>query len=242
MSNVIQSEPAYLLHSRPFRDTSLLVDFLTKDYGRIRAIAKGVRSPKSKNRAVLQAFIPLQINLSGKSELKTLAQVECLRTGIPLKHKSLFAAMYLNEILVRLLHKQDADADIFTLYERTLQYLSEQTDIEPILRTFELSLLELLGYGIDFSVVSSLNAEAIINSHFRYMAEGSFEAVSIAENSTFLGTNKYYPGEVLVKISENDFSELSTLKYAKRLLRAALSSHLGEKALASRNLFRKNIE
>ena len=123
MTNFIQSQPAYLLHSRPYRDTSLLVDFITQDFGRISAVAKGVRSPKSKSRALLQPFVPLMINLSGKSELKTLGQVESQSSNIILRHKTLFAAMYINELLVRLIHKQEADIEIFSLYAETLRKL-----------------------------------------------------------------------------------------------------------------------
>ncbi len=121
MSNAIQSQPAYLLHSRPYRDTSLLVDFITQDFGRISAVAKGVRNPKSKHRAVLQPFIPLLINLSGKNELKTLGQFEAQANSVDLKYKALFSALYLNELLVRLIHKQEADVEIFLCMKKLCQ-------------------------------------------------------------------------------------------------------------------------
>ncbi len=129
MSGPIRSQAAYLLHSRPFRDSSLLLDLLTRDHGRISAIARGVRSAKSKNKALLQSFVPLQVNLSGKSELKTLTQVEALSGPLVLRQRNLFAALYMNELLSRLLHRQEGDIDIFSLYESSLGQLSVRTPL-----------------------------------------------------------------------------------------------------------------
>tara|TARA_R110000772_G_scaffold140286_6_gene249480 strand:+ start:5352 stop:6155 length:804 start_codon:yes stop_codon:yes gene_type:complete len=266
MAAPIQSQPAYLLHSRPYRDTSMLLDFITSDFGRVSAVARGVRSPKSKTRASLQPFIPLLINLSGKSELKTLVQVESRNNGFSLKHKALFAAMYVNELLVRLLHKQEADTEIYSLYETTLGNLLRHSEIEPVLRVFELTLLELLGYGIDFSVIEDISENALRNDNtgdarfskvsekphentdnsnpdnnekiwFHYHQENGFERVETENNSS----GKYYPAFVLMRIADKNIIDPETQRFAKRLLRSALASHLGDKALSSRSLFRKNI-
>ena len=234
MANSIQSQRAYLLHSRPYRDTSLLVDFITQDFGRISAVAKGVRNPKSKNRAVLQPFIPLLINLTGKNELKTLGQFEAQANSAALKHKALFAALYVNELLVRLIHKQEADAEIYSLYEVTLSELSKQAEIEPVLRKFELTLLDLLGYGIDFSM---LGETPVNNCWYHFHHDSGFEQVDGANSKL----EKYFSGVVLHHIAKKNFTALETQKAAKRLLRAALSAHLGDKPLSSRSLFRKNI-
>lgn len=234
MVNSIQSQPAYLLHSRPYRDTSLLVDFITQDFGRVSAVAKGVRNPKSKNRAVLQPFIPLLVNLTGKNELKTLGQFEAQANGVALRHKALFAALYLNELLVRLIHKQEADTEIFSLYNLTLADLSKQSEIEPVLRKFELNLLELLGYGIDFSVLEEAPAD---NCWYHFHQDSGFEQVDGSSNKL----EKYFSSIALGHIAKKNFTDTETQKAAKRLLRAALSVHLGEKPLSSRSLFRKNI-
>lgn len=236
MANKIQSQPAYLLHSRPYRDTSLLVDFITQDFGCIRAVARGVRSPKSKTRALLQPFIPLIINLSGKSELKTLGQVESQANSHALKHKALFAAMYVNELLVRLIHKQESDLEIFSLYAETIIELSLNSEIEPVLREFELNLLELLGYGIDFSILDEIAMNEEDVHWYHYHNESGFERLSEANNKL----EKYFSSLVLQQIANKNFKEAETQKSAKRLLRAALSVHLGDKPLSSRNLFRKN--
>lgn len=236
MANSIQSQPAYLLHSRPYRDTSLLVDFITQDFGCIRAVARGVRSPKSKTRALLQPFIPLIINLSGKSELKTLGQVESQANSLALKHKALFAAMYVNELLVRLIHKQESDLEIFSLYAETLINLSMNAEIEPVLREFELNLLELLGYGIDFSMLDQVAVNEEDGCCYHYHNENGFERRNEANSKL----EKYFSSFALQQIANKNFKEPETLKAAKRLLRTALSAHLGDKPLSSRNLFRKN--
>ena len=237
MANLIQSQPAYLLHSRPYRDTSLLVDFITQDFGRISAIARGVRNPKSKTRALLQPFIPLVINLSGKNELKTLGQVESQFNSISLKHKALFSALYVNELLVRLIHKQESDQEIFSLYTATLNDLSVRSEIEPVLRNFELNLLELLGYGIDFSILEEASGDKKLTRWYYFHPETGFQQV----NNPNSKAQKYFSSYALQQISEKIFTSLETQKSAKRLLRVALSSHLGGKPLYSRSLFRKNI-
>ncbi len=236
MANLIQSQSAYLLHSRPYRDTSLLIDFITQDFGRISAVARGVRSPKSKNRALLQPFIPLIINLSGKSELKTLGQVESKGNSIPLKNKALFSAMYVNELLVRLIHKQEPDIEIFSLYKETLINLSYNAAIEPVLRNFELNLLELLGYGIDFSFLQESPKNDELMCWYYFHNETGFEQVNDIKSKT----ERYFSKLALQQIAAKNFTELETQKSAKRLLRVALSVHLGDKPLSSRNLFRKN--
>lgn len=236
MASAIRSQAAYLLHSRPFRDSSLLLDFLTRDHGRISAIARGARNAKSKNKALLQAFIPLQVDLTGKSELLTLTQVEALSRPLIFQQRKLFAALYLNELLTRLLHRQEGDPEVFSLYEQTLGSLSEQAEIEPVLRCFEIDLLELLGYGIDFSLVDEAAENDSGERYYHFSAENSFERISNPEDSA----QKYYPHNELCRISLKDFRDASTLKFAKRLLRTAFSSHLGDKELTSKRLFKKN--
>ena len=234
MLAAIRSQPAYLLHSRPFRDSSLLLDLITRDHGRISAVARGVRNRKSKNRALLQPFVPLLVNLSGKSELKTLGQVETLSNMPALQQHALFAALYLNELLVRLLHKQEGDEEVFALYEKALQELAQHKSLEPVLRAFEIDLLEILGYGLDFSVLHVRSLGEPEAGYYHYNAEQGFQAVK-AEN-----TDKYYPADELYRIAQKDFTQASTLRFAKRLPRSAFAVHLGDKALASRSLFRKN--
>src|SRR5690606_33251897 len=109
MPREILLQPAYLLHSRPYRDTSALLDFLTRDFGRISAVARGVRRPNSTTRGLLQPFTPVQASFSGRGELKTLSQVELLRDPIVLRGERLFSALYINELIVRLTYGHETE-------------------------------------------------------------------------------------------------------------------------------------
>src|SRR4051812_11493872 len=136
----IELQPAYILHTRPYRDTSMLVDFITPEFGRITAVARGVRSRKTPKRNLLNPFTRLLISFQGKTDLKLLTHFEAEGTHFTLAAKHLFSGFYLNELLVRLLPDLDAHPEIYSLYEQSLQQLNAQQDLEPILRFFELQL------------------------------------------------------------------------------------------------------
>lgn len=239
MQNQINLQPAYLLHSRPFRDTSLLLDFLTRDYGRFSAIAKGVRRAGARNKGLLQPFIPLQISVFGKRELKTLRNVELMSDVVTFKGERLFSALYINELMVRLVHANEAEANLFLEYEKTLGLLQTGPDIEPVLRRFEINLLQILGYGIEFGVEAE-SGDAIVSSEYYFF---QIESGFIRIDRNRLNRNRpeqdqnYFSGEEIIRISGLDFSEKQTRKAAKQLLRYVLGIYLGEKPLKSRQLF-----
>lgn len=234
MKKLIELQPAYLLHSRPFRDTSLLVDFLTRDYGRVRAIANGVRRPKSAYRSLLQPFIPLQASFSGKNELKTFRNAELLSDPLQLKGNYLFAALYINEILVRLIQGNESEIDIFIGYEKALGLLAQGEELEPVLRNFELGLLSALGYGIEFSYAADTGDEIAEDAWYYFQHESGF----IQLHHKFDNDNaEYFAGTDLLNISRRDFSTTQSRKVAKRIIRNVLGVHLGNKPLKSRQLF-----
>lgn len=153
MSAEIVLEPAYVIHSRPYRETSLIVDFFTENAGRISAVAKGVRRPKSPLKSLLQPFNALLISVVGKRELKTLTHVEATTLGSLLRGKRLLAALYLNELIFRALPRFDPHLALFKVYADVLLVLRESDDpIEPQLRYFELKLLADLGYALSLDV------------------------------------------------------------------------------------------
>lgn len=165
----IETKKAYILHSRPYRETSLLLELFTCDHGRINVIAKGVRAPKAKARGLLQAFVPLLISCGGKGELLTLKTFEAFGTPLNLQGRRLVSGFYLNELLMRLLHKEDAHPDIFDCYQNTLEQLNNFSEekaiastpeildtpvnstlktLQTILRVFEKNLLKGIGYAL----------------------------------------------------------------------------------------------
>lgn len=236
MKHLIELQPAYILHSRPFRDSSLLVDFLTRDYGRISAVANGVRRPKSAYRSLLQPFIPLQASFSGKNELKTFRNAELLSDPLMLKGNNLFGALYINEILVRLIKGHEADSDVFIRYEKTLGKLAQRDELEPVLRNFELSLLSALGYGIEFSCVADTGEEIAEDAWYFFQHESGFIQL---HHKTDKNNINHFSGRDLLNIARRDFSSKQSRKVAKHIVRNVLGVHLGNKPLKSRQLFSK---
>lgn len=232
----IESQPAYILHTRNYRDTSLIVEFLTADYGRVSGVIKGVRSTAKsarQKRSLSQPFIPLLLSWSGNSDLKTIIHLESRAAALPLQGQRLFSGLYTNELLTRLLQPYDVNPELFTLYEWVLRSLTKAPLIDVVLRHFELQLLEYLGYGIDFTVdVGTL--EAITADNVYQFDEGRGFTVEM-DNSA---ANKVplFSGEALLAIAQGNYTEVAR-RAAKQICRRALAVQLGPKPLKSRELF-----
>lgn len=228
----VELQPAYILHTRPYRDTSMLVDFMTPDFGRVTAVARGVRSRKTPKRNLLNPFTRLLISFQGKTDLKLLTHFEAEGAHFTLVAKHLFSGFYLNELLVRLLPELDSHPDIYTLYEQSLQALNAQQDLEPVLRHFEFQLLNELGYGIHFEADAKTGAELSGSCHYCLdSALGFYQAeIDVPENFKFSGTH-------LRAIAAQDFSQADVKQTAKRISRILLKPLLGNKPLMSRELF-----
>jgi DNA repair protein RecO (recombination protein O) len=230
---------AWLLHSRPFRESSLLVDFLTRERGRCTAVARGVKSPRSHRRGLLQPFVPLQVSLSGRSELQTMGNVEALGCGMLLTGDRLFAALYINELLVRLLPVHEPVQDVFDDYTRLLTALGGPGLLEPLLRNFELGLLENLGYGLQFSHDADSGDEIRSDAWYGLSLESGFVLQEKSHAPVDAASQRLsFSGSVLLAINARDFAAAETRRVAKMLLRHVLQQHLGTRELASRALFR----
>src|SRR5689334_15045703 len=116
-------QPAYILHTRAYRDTSLLLEVLTQDYGRVSLVARGVRNSRMRLRSILQPFIPLLLSMQGRSELKLLISAEMNGLSLSLRGDCLLSGFYLNELLVRSLQKEDPHPELYILYQKTLNHL-----------------------------------------------------------------------------------------------------------------------
>lgn len=233
MSSSIDLQPAYVLHTRPFRDTSLLVDFLCLDHGRVRAVARGARRPASRLRGILQPFQPLLVSLVGRGELMTLRGVESSTTALTLGGTRLFSGLYLNELLTRLLGFREPHPALFRLYQQALLQLHEGRPVEAALRRFELELLGELGYGID--LCHEANGGRPLEATGWYMfdpAEG-FEAVPGPDDAAA----RVFRGRDLLGLHRGELDDEAVRRAAKRLLRQALDVHLGDRPLSSRSLF-----
>lgn len=228
----VEEQPVYLLHSHPYRETSLIVDVFSRDHGRVGLLSKGARRPTSQVRGVLMAFRPLLADWSGGGEVKTLVRAEW-QGGLPLlAGRSLLCGYYLNELLLRLTAREDPHPELFSAYDTALRALALRTDAEAlVLRRFELALLQNLGYGLHLAEVAATGEAVRPEGRYRVVAEeGVVEA--LAED----GGDPALPGRVLLALSEGDLSAPETQAHAKRLLRRLIQQQLGGLPLHSRRI------
>lgn len=229
-------DTAYVLHRRPYQESSFLVDFFTQHHGIVTAVCRGIR--KSKHSLALEGFYPFWIEYAQRHQLATLYQWELVESGPkPLVGIKLYCGLYLNELLIRLLGHHDPYPEVFILYQETLKKLGEADSGEEALRFFELYLLREAGYEIplDREVNASL---PIVKDKFYYYSPGvGFMSVNSQLSSFKLPV---FEGKVILNIAQNNFSEQETLKEAKRLIRMTLAALLEKHApLKSRALFEK---
>jgi DNA repair protein RecO (recombination protein O) len=230
------SQPAYILHARPYQETSLLLDIFTRDFGRLSAIAKGAKRPKSRGRGLLQPFVPLVMSCAGKGELLTVKDFDAVAAPIFLKGQRLVFAFYLNELLIRLLHRADAHHELFQVYTNCLHKLKDCLDEELAqepLRLFEKSLLKELGYELHLSHEVDTLQPLDPEEHYLFDPE---TGPALIQDLEMLGHKAVFKGSSLLAIAKELLTEKSVLQDARRLMRLALSSHLGNRPLESRRL------
>ena len=209
----------------------MLVDLFTLDFGLIRAVAKGARRENSRSRALLQLFQPLLISVSGKGEVKTLTSIESNMSAMRLQGERLFSGLYLNELLCRLLQNQEEHAGLYKATGKPW-WLTGYEQLEPLLRRFEMNLLAELGYAINLEHDWKTDLPIVAGSVYRFIPDLGFEASSLSAGAASGPTE--FRGADLIALREMDFADEQTLLAAKRLLRLALSGHLGDKPLHSR--------
>ncbi|WP_268797650.1 DNA repair protein RecO [Pseudomonas huanghezhanensis] len=218
---------AYVLHSRAYRETSALVDFITPQ-GRLRAV---LRSARGKAGTLARPFVPLDIEFRGRGELKNVGRMEAFGVSCWLEGEALFSGLYLNELLIRLLPAEDPHPGVFDHYAATLVALAEGRALEPLLRSFEWRLLDDLGYG--FALDVDVNGEPLsAEGMYRLQVDAGLERVYLFQPGQFQGAE-------LLAMAEADWTAPGALSAAKRLMRQALAVHLGGRPLVSRELFRQ---
>jgi len=232
----VQDQPAYILHHRPFRDTSQILEILSLDYGRLSLMSRGSRAAKSRLKSVLQPFTPLLVNWSGKGEMPTLTGAEPrLVKANYLSGKALPSAFYVNELLIRLLHKHDVHEEVYYLYESIIKLLAENQEIEPVLRLFEKQLLELLGFGLNLLTNATTGKKVLPAVEYAYYLEhGPVELATVHDELYITRLS----GQSLIDLDSNTLNSEQSLKDAKRLMRAILNYYLEGKPIKSRELFR----
>ena len=225
---------AFVLHAYAYRETSLIVEVLSAAHGRVALVARGAKRPRSELRGVLQAFQPLSLSWGGSGELKTLVRAEW-RGGLPLVSGSaLLCGFYLNELLLKLLAREDPHPKLFRDYEDALARLAAGADQAPVLRQFELRLLTELGYALPLTHEADTGAP--VNPAARY-----YYAFERGPRLTAAEPGRRYPqvrGATLLALAELDFAEADAAAEAKRLMREVLDHYLEQRAVFSRRVVR----
>jgi DNA repair protein RecO (recombination protein O) len=222
-------DECFLLHHRPHGETSLIVDVFTKKNGKMSIIAKGAKKPKSKFFGYLTPFTKLKITYTGRSELKTLTNIDRdFSESTNSLSKTSYSLLYINELLIRLLPKDAVHEDLFQLYESFLVKIHSGKNIELTLRSFELDMLEMLGYGLDFENEIDKNQSIDTNKNYSFIPERGFRE---SKNSNFSGKD-------IINIRMRNLSEVSR-KHLKHITQESIHFCLDGKNLSSREIFRR---
>lgn len=228
----IEYHNAFILHRRPYGETSQLVYLFCEDVGKVSLVYKGGRSSTRMRRGMAQPFTLLQVSYFGRGSLKTVKSVEAQTQVVPLVGQRLFLAMYINELLYRLLQDETACDGLFECYQKTLLSIAGDKDPQIALRLFELTLIETLGYGVNFTE-DIYSGELIASGYqYQYLQQAGFFAKQAIHKK-----NDVYNGEHIIALGRRDFSDPGLLKASKRFCRQALADLLGGKPLHSRALF-----
>lgn len=226
----IQQQPAYILHHRPFRDTSLILEIVTRDHGRIALVARGSRSSKSRLAGILRPFLPLSVSWVARGDLGTLTGAEAAGPPLGIRGDAVLSAFYANELLLNFLHRHDPQPEIFVLYEELVSRLGSSRDVAVSLRSFELELLSLLGYAVSFRNAASADEQLNPERHYDYRIEQGPVPVERSEGPMV------FKGAVLQSIQAREFDDPEIVRAASRLLRQLINHHLGGKELKSRKV------
>lgn len=229
----VELQAAFILHTRPYRDTSLIIELFTQDYGRVPAVARAGRTRKAWQ-GLLQAFTPVWVAYSGIDELMNLSSIEPRHYYGRLVGRKLLSGFYLNELLMRLIHRHDPHPQLFNHYQNALLNLYEQADEQPGLRLFEKQLLDELGYGLIWCYEA--DTAKTITAQQTYYFEPQRGLLPIRPEHKQDPAVPIFSGQTLLAIAEEDFSKVNMIE-AKRLMRLALAPLLGDKPLKTRELF-----
>ncbi|WP_018693448.1 DNA repair protein RecO [Algicola sagamiensis] len=221
---------AYILHTRPFRENSIIADCLVdQEIGRVSLFIR--KGKKSQHQALCQPFQPLILEVTGHGDMKYANRLEAHSERFSLQGKHLFCALYMNELICRIWPKDFASERLFPLYESALQHLKQvdKSAIEPVLRQFEIALLDELGLGIDFQSANHGDYEVKSHNWYRFVPGEGF----------FLSYHRLrcFPGDALLQIAQLNFSETHVRLAAKQIMRLAFQPFIGDEPLKSRTFF-----
>ncbi len=232
----VELAEAWVLHSRPFRETSLIVEAFARDHGRVGLVARGGRRPRSPLGLAAQPFRRLLLSWAGRGELASLHRAESAgqATGSgPPSGNALFAGLYLNELLLKLTRREDPHPEVFDHYCGALAGLSAARPIEAVLRCFEMDLLAALGFGLNLNCDTRGRALAP-GAAYRYRMEEGAEALP---SGVRIGQAMNFSGAELLGIARRDWASRDARRAARRMLKAAIDFYLEGRPLHTRRVF-----
>lgn len=225
-------EKAYVLHTRPYSETSLLTDLFTHARGRLTVLAKGARRLKSPQRGTLQPFRLLAVGWSGRGELPALTQAEPVAAPATLWAVRRYCGFYVNELLVRLLHRHDPHPRLFDAYHATLIALAGEASQEVTLRLFERELLRELGFGLNLECEADTRLPLQPDIRYCYLpARGAMRRDETGDDAVAVS------GATLLALATGKLRDDQALRESKALMRTVLGYHLQGRQLHARSLF-----
>ncbi len=230
--SLVQLQPAFILQHKKYRESSLILDVFTRDFGIVSILARGVRKSKSKTAGILLAFTALKLSYIGKHELKILTHVELDETTIKLAGISLYCGFYINELVGYFLHKHDPHPEVYAEYQQCLSLMADTQETQQILRFFELSLMDYIGYGVPLTV--DVKTGSIVQAAEKYYCD--YEAGMLSS------TKGYISGATLMALEARETLNENALFEAKQLMRGIIDFHLQGKQLKSRAVLAKIIK
>lgn len=228
----VDNQPAFVLHSYAFRETSMVVETFTRDHGRVALLAKGARRPRSALRGLLLSFQPLTLAWSGKNELRILHKADWSGGQPLLQGPALMCGFYLNELLLKLLLRDDAHDTLYDRYRAALARLGRRDDPALVLREFEKDLLAGVGYALLLDREAGSGAAIVAEKTYTYRVEQGPVAAR-GDESLLLS------GRTLIDIERGDYSHPLTQQQSKLLMRMLLTHHLGNQRLFTPQLYRE---
>lgn len=233
-----QDQPAFVLHSYPFRETSLILDVFSRSHGRLAVVARGARRPRSVLRGVLMNFQPLLLSWFGKGEVRTLHSAEWQGGQPYLQGTALMCGFYLNELLLSLLARDDPHEQLFDYYRATLHRLAHEADHAATLRCFEKHLLQELGYALVLEREADNGKPVQAELCYRYAVERGPLPNGGAPDDGDARTGLPVMGKTLLDMAADDYADPATAQQSKQLMRVLLNHHLGGKILRTRELIK----
>lgn len=226
----VAHQPGFVLHSYPYKETSLIVDVLTRDYGRLMLVAKGAKRPHSKLRSVLQTFQPLTLSWTGKSEIRTMTAAEWVGGMLPLEKSALLCGYYLNELLIKFCVRDEVNRALFDQYVATLNQLAHNESAPIVLRKFELALLQECGL-LGSLHLCGVTAQAVI-AELDYV----LDPLSGVRPASDMDSAPRILGKTLTDMHTEVYADPVTLSQSKQLMRFLLNHHLNGHALKTRQI------